>query len=224
MGAESSEPGKLWDGSAPGGNLFLNDGEPEANSGWGAKRRGAAVHTGWMRSLALQLVRDSAGAEDLVQDTLVAALERRAAAGPGLGAWLSGVLRNLARGRFRSEERRRRRELLAARPEGTPSAADIVERADLHRRIVDAVLRLEEPYASAVFPSADARLVASSRGAAPRVPDPPGSVPSYRRQPFNRLRRFGRTPEARRPVSSGGEGRGLVPRGISGGENLTCVL
>jgi len=132
MGAESSEPGILWDGLPPGGNLFLS----MENPGQTADRRRDAeallAPTGWMRSLALQLARDPAGADDLVQDTLVAALERRAAPGPGLGAWLSGVLRNMARGRFRSAVRRRRRERLAARPEAAPSAADIVERADLH--------------------------------------------------------------------------------------------
>jgi DNA-directed RNA polymerase specialized sigma24 family protein len=33
------------------------------------------AHAGWVRGLALQLVRDAAEAEDLAQDTLVAALE-----------------------------------------------------------------------------------------------------------------------------------------------------
>jgi RNA polymerase sigma-70 factor (ECF subfamily) len=109
------------------------------------------AHTGWMRSLASSLVRDPLQADDLVQDAFVAAIERRERAPENLRGWLAGVLRNLARIEFRSAERRRRREELAARREATASAGDIVERADLHRRLVEAVLRLEEPYLSAVL-------------------------------------------------------------------------
>lgn len=70
-----------------------------------------------LRRQARPLVRDDAEAEDLVQDTLLAALlaQRQDA------RWLAGVLRNLARMQARGGVRRRAREALAAMDE---TAAD----------------------------------------------------------------------------------------------------
>ena len=45
------------------------------------------AHTGWMRSLALSLVRDPSSADDLVTDTLVAAIERQQVVDKSLGGW-----------------------------------------------------------------------------------------------------------------------------------------
>lgn len=59
-----------------------------------------------LRRAARRYVDDVDAAEDLVQDTLVAALE----AGRSDGPWLSGVLRNLAALQARGAGRRRRRE------------------------------------------------------------------------------------------------------------------
>src|SRR5262249_58694164 len=82
-------------------------------------------HAAWLRRLALSLVGPAGGADDLVQDTWLAAL-RRPPARPGpLRPWLAEVLRNLVRMRrrasaVRAEHRGEGERLEAARP-GPPS-------------------------------------------------------------------------------------------------------
>ena len=105
------------------------------------------AHKGWLTSLARELVGDRQRAEDLVQSTWVAALERppRAADEPGLRAWLARVARNLARGTHRGDARRAAREQRGARPEHEPSVTDALERFALQRAVVEAVMALEPP-------------------------------------------------------------------------------
>ncbi|MBN1419749.1 MAG: sigma-70 family RNA polymerase sigma factor [Planctomycetes bacterium] len=108
--------------------------------------------TGWMRSLARTLVADEARADDIVQDTLLAAVERPPDANRSFGAWLARVLRNRARRSHRDSFRRERRERMAARPDRVSTTpADLVERAEIQRRIAGAVIDLEEPYRSTVL-------------------------------------------------------------------------
>src|SRR5215471_2180960 len=64
----------------------------------------------WIRTLALSLVRDPDRADDLAQDTIVAALETSPAAIRLPRSWLATVALNLWRHRGRSDERRRARE------------------------------------------------------------------------------------------------------------------
>ncbi|TAH39767.1 MAG: sigma-70 family RNA polymerase sigma factor [Planctomycetota bacterium] len=106
---------------------------------------------GWLRGLARGLARDVDAADDLAQDAALAALEDPSARRESLRAWLAGVLRNRARMRERSELRRRRRDLRAARGEALRSSADLVEQVSTQRAVVDAVLRLEEPYREVVL-------------------------------------------------------------------------
>src|SRR5262245_11994197 len=79
----------------------------------------------WLRALARSLVADVHQAEDLAQDTLVAALEhppqRR---GTSLRAWLGTVARNFARMRARTQASAGRRERDAARHEALPSTRE----------------------------------------------------------------------------------------------------
>lgn len=63
-----------------------------------------------LRSQSRRLARSAADAEDLVQDTLVAALEAKRYDAP----WLAGTLRNLAAMQARTAVRRRRREMASA--------------------------------------------------------------------------------------------------------------
>lgn len=105
-------------------------------------------HAGWIRSLALRLVRDAATADDLVQETLLAALERKPDADRPVRPWLGRVLRNRAALRRRGERRRSEREERAARAETLPSSEELVERADQQRRVVEAVMGLGDPYRS----------------------------------------------------------------------------
>jgi RNA polymerase sigma factor (sigma-70 family) len=107
---------------------------------------------GWVQVLAQRLVGQSE-ADDVGQDVLVKALERppRAASGPGFRAWLASVTRTQARQGARSATRRHLREERAARSEAMPSAADVVERGEAQRVVVEAVMELEEPSRSAVL-------------------------------------------------------------------------
>jgi RNA polymerase sigma factor (sigma-70 family) len=108
------------------------------------------AHAGFLRALARNLLYDQGQAEDVVQETYLAALRRPPPAPPRLGAWLAGVTRNLARKRMRTDVRRLRREEEAARAEPLPAADDAVARLELHRLLVDAVQGLDEPYRAAI--------------------------------------------------------------------------
>ncbi len=114
---------------------------------------GLLRHLGWVRRLARSLVRGGGRdrADDVAQDTLVTAIERGPARSADLRAWLAAVARNCARKSARTDVRRDRRERAASRSEPLPSASDVVERAQLHRLLVDETLALDEPYRSAVL-------------------------------------------------------------------------
>lgn len=101
---------------------------------------------GWIRSLARSLVADPSAADDLVQDAWVSALESEPDPGRPLRGWLATVLRNRrAKGRAR-DAARAEREREAGRGGASPSAHDVVEKAAVHRDLVEAVLALDEPY------------------------------------------------------------------------------
>ena len=112
------------------------------------------AQAGWVRGLAGSLVRDPLGAEDVAQETLLAAL-----ASPGLRvddertlrAWLARVVTNLSRLSVRGNARRRSREQTVARSERIPSTSETVERASQLQGVVEAVLALDEPYRSTVL-------------------------------------------------------------------------
>jgi RNA polymerase sigma-70 factor (ECF subfamily) len=108
------------------------------------------ANAGWMRRLARRLARDEGEAEDLVQETWLAALRRGTGDEPP-ASWLARVLRNLASKAERSRRHRRSREALAARPETLASTAELYERARLQRELASAVLELGEPYASTIL-------------------------------------------------------------------------
>lgn len=113
------------------------------------------VEAAWLKRLALHLVGDSSEADDVVQETWVAALR-----GPRetfLGsprAWLAGVARRVTLGRRRGDTRRRDRELTRsqhARPEGDGATDDVSARVELQRLVGEELERLPEPYRTALF-------------------------------------------------------------------------
>src|SRR5947209_7897320 len=75
---------------------------------------GLLEHAAWLRRLAASLVGDRALAEDAVQDTWDAAIRRPPHHDRPLRPWLSRVLRNAVRFRWRSDANRRAREELYA--------------------------------------------------------------------------------------------------------------
>jgi RNA polymerase sigma-70 factor (ECF subfamily) len=116
------------------------------------------AHSAWIRSLARRLA--GADADDLEQDTWLAALERPRAAGPrplravrSVRGWLAGLVRNLARETRRGEGRRRARERSSASATGAsePSVAETFESVATGRELADLVLELEEPFRTAVL-------------------------------------------------------------------------
>lgn len=108
-------------------------------------------HAGWLRELALTLVRDPSVADDLVQETWVAALAERSAPVRSSRAFLATVVRRLAWQRLRREGRRKGREEDAARAEATPSTDDLVERMSAHHSVVEAVMELPEHYRAVIL-------------------------------------------------------------------------
>jgi len=103
-----------------------------------------------LRRLAVRLVGED-GADDVVQDALVAGLHHAPSEAHALRPWLVRVIRNFAGGRHRGAARRQAREADSARPEAVPSASDMVERMEVQRVVAEEVLRLTEPYRRAVL-------------------------------------------------------------------------
>ncbi len=106
---------------------------------------------GWVRSLARTLVADESEAEDLTQETILTALRSPPRRQGGLRGWLGTVVRNLAISRYRTGANRSRRERERTARVESPSALSVVQQAELHRRVVDAVLSLREPYRTVVL-------------------------------------------------------------------------
>ncbi len=108
------------------------------------------AHAEFLRALARGILRDEHGAEDVVQDAFVAALEAPPRRSWSLRGWLAGVTRNLALMRVRSETRRAARERVVSGQGVTASPAEIAERLEAQRRLVTEVLGLEEPFRTTV--------------------------------------------------------------------------
>ncbi|MHC5064062.1 MAG: sigma-70 family RNA polymerase sigma factor [Planctomycetota bacterium] len=103
----------------------------------------------WLQSLARQLVRDPAAAEDAAQETLLAFSKKRAAEQPSR-RWLASVLHNFLRQEHRSQQTRRRLESAASKEEATDSSAEVASRLEIQRRLIEAVQALDEPYRSTI--------------------------------------------------------------------------
>jgi len=101
----------------------------------------------FLRAIARPLVDDESSVDDVVQETWLRAIAKPPRRRASLRAWLATVARNVALQSLRARRRRDRRERAAARPEGD----DVVARVDGHRRVVDAVLGLPEPYRTTVL-------------------------------------------------------------------------
>ncbi|HEY5283995.1 MAG TPA: RNA polymerase sigma factor [Polyangia bacterium] len=144
------------------------------------------LHAGWLRRFAVALVKDLDAAEDIAQETLVAAWQHPAA---NTGRpWLARVARNLAIDFWRSSGRRERRELAVAETDlGTVATPEeLIGDAQIHRAVAEAVAALEEPFRQTLvlrfFHGASSAAIARSL----RIPD--GTVRWRLKEGINRVR------------------------------------
>lgn len=106
----------------------------------------ALAHEQFVRAVARGVLGGDGEVEDVLQETFLAAWQKGPRQPGALRSWLGTVARRLALDRRRSSGRRETREAIAARPEALPSPAEIAVREETRRRLVSAVLALEEPY------------------------------------------------------------------------------
>ena len=107
-------------------------------------------HAQWIRSLARALVSDDAAAEDVAQETMVAALTHPPAQAK-LRPWLRQVVRNFARLHHRSRGRRREHESGARGPSGLPGPEEFSERLEAEQELTRELARLDEPFRSTLM-------------------------------------------------------------------------
>ncbi|HKD99998.1 MAG TPA: sigma-70 family RNA polymerase sigma factor [Planctomycetota bacterium] len=105
----------------------------------------------WIRRLASRLVVDETEADDLAQDAILIALQRKIPAERPPRAWLAVVMRNLRSHRWRDESARRRRERATARREPAPPPEEGIVRDDLHRVVLEALQESNEPARSVLL-------------------------------------------------------------------------
>lgn len=181
--------------------------------------------TAWTQALARSLVGDPSRADDLAQESWLAALSQMS--GPARRrviprSWFRRVIRNLSNLALRGDAHRRSREEQVARPEAVPSAAEVVEQAERHRIVVEAVMELREPLRSTVlfryFSGFSVAAIASRTGASP------GAVRMRLSRALETLRtrmdqRYGAdgrswllalTPLAARPIGTSAAGAGIL--------------
>ncbi len=108
------------------------------------------AESGWLRALAASLVSDPATADDLVQETWLAALRSPPSADRPLRPWLRTVLENFLRMRRRGAGAREARERVRAASESHAGDLELVERVEEQRYLAREVLQLEEPLRSAL--------------------------------------------------------------------------
>ncbi len=109
------------------------------------------AHRDWVRAVARAVVRDPSAADDVEQETWLAALRAPPRHDGSLRGWLGAVVRSRARRIGRADARRFARETAVARGDASPSAAELAEIADVHRRVVQAVVELDEPYRATIL-------------------------------------------------------------------------
>jgi RNA polymerase sigma factor (sigma-70 family) len=146
------------------------------------------AHADWLRRLARHVVRGEGEADDLLQDTWVAALRAPPGRDREAQPWLAEVLRNFARRAWRSGRARQRRE--EQTEPFDPAAATtpdlLLERAQAQRLLAELVVSLDEPFRSTVllryFEGLSAAEIARSQGV------PAGTVRWRLKEALDRLR------------------------------------
>ncbi|MBI3817369.1 MAG: sigma-70 family RNA polymerase sigma factor [Planctomycetes bacterium] len=105
----------------------------------------------FIRSIARRLMIEGDAADDVVQQTYMAALEKSPAAPDRIRSWIGSIARNFALEFHRKESLRIRHERAAARPESLPSAADIAAIEETRHRLGREIIELPERYRIALW-------------------------------------------------------------------------
>lgn len=109
------------------------------------------AHIDWIRDLARALTADDATADDVVQETWLAVLRRPPRDVDNPRGFLGTIVRNVVRQRDRGERRRRSREQRSARDDALPDGTALLERAEIHRKLVNALMHVREPSRTALL-------------------------------------------------------------------------
>lgn len=123
----------------------------------------------WMQRLARRLVADEAARDDLLQTAWLDLLKRAPRPGAGLRGFLATVLRRRSAKERRATSRRELRERrVAPRESSLPSPAELAIEIEAQRKVVAAVLALDEPQRDVIvlhyFHDFTARAIARERG------------------------------------------------------------
>jgi len=104
----------------------------------------------WLRRLAGHLVADPAEADDVAQQTYLAALASPPPVDREVRPWLTRVARNVIRSRYRADRRRQRREQAASERAEVAAPDQLLEQVELQRLLAELVAELPEPYRSVI--------------------------------------------------------------------------
>lgn len=108
-------------------------------------------HSGYVRALARHIVFDEHLAADVEQQTWLAALEHAPRDANAARKWLKSLVRNFAIKAWLAEARRSKREDVASAMRApAPTPDEILEHESARKRVVEALLEVEEPYRSAL--------------------------------------------------------------------------
>jgi RNA polymerase sigma-70 factor (ECF subfamily) len=140
----------------------------------------------WLKSLATTLAKDRDDADDLVQEAWIAAWRRQPDASRPMRGWLTKVVRDLAGMKRRSDRRRTARNVLAHDAHVPAAPDELLAQLQLHKRLVELVIELDEPYRSTII----ARFVEgrTSASIAKSLGIPDGTVRKRLHEALSRLR------------------------------------
>ena len=111
---------------------------------------GLLAQAGRLRALAARLVSDPGQADDVLQETWLAALRRPPAVDRPLEPWFARVARNFARRQRRAASRRAEHEQQAEAPRELPGPERTAERLESQRLLLQEVAALDEPLRTTV--------------------------------------------------------------------------
>ncbi|MEZ5989718.1 MAG: sigma-70 family RNA polymerase sigma factor [Planctomycetota bacterium] len=168
-------------------------------------------HKDFVRRIARSLLFDENQVDDVVQQAWIAALRKGPSQPGALRSWLATVTRNLALNSRRGQGRRDNHERRVQPRELAPSAAEIAQREEMRRVVVEEVLRMPEPYRSTLVLRYLEEL--EPKEIARRTGDPASTVRVRLKRGLEQLR-------ARLDARNGGDRRGwmlaLVPFAATG--------